>query len=481
MLEWLRDIRQIWKATREREKERVRIKRQKDELDFLPAALEVLETPPSPAGRITTYCIISLFAIAVSWAWFGKIDIEAVAQGRIIPTGQVKAIQSLEIGKVEEILVREGEYVEEGQHLIRLDPTESAVDQQQVAHDLLDSQLNTYRLELILENARQTKANYGKLVIPYVSRLKKDAINLSSAPSESQLALQHSLLNRDLEVWKAMRDIHKAESNKLESTIRATRAEKQRLETLRPLHNKQERVMKKLMTDGMASETEWMTSQEKLIETEQGLVVQHNRLLESEASLQALKSSAWREQQQFRSERLQQLHEYRLRQQSNALILKKAKERYQNRYLSAPVAGRVHQLQVHSIGGVVQPAELLMTIIPDNVPLEVEAMVLNKDVGFIQPGQEVQIKIESYSYTRYGLVEGVVRQISSNAIDQEGAGLVYPMRVTLKNSKILVNDHWRELQPGMSATAEVKIGYRRLMDFFLSNFIRYQDESMKER
>ena len=127
------------------------------------------------------------------------------------------------------------------------------------------------------------------------------------------------------------------------------------------------------------------------------------------------------------------------------------------------------------------PAERLMVVVPADVTLEVEAMVLNKDIGFVRAGQESEIKIESFPFTKYGLIDGAVKHISADAVEDEKQGLVYPMRATLKTNRILVGDRWVPLAPGMSVTAEVKTGKRRAIEFFLSPLMRYQDEALRER
>ena len=161
--------------------------------------------------------------------------------------------------------------------------------------------------------------------------------------------------------------------------------------------------------------------------------------------------------------------------------LAKAEERLRSRVLRAPVDGTVQQLAVHTVGGVVSPAERLMIVVPSDAALEVEALAANKDIGFVHAGQEAAIKVESFPFTRYGLVDGEVAHVSADAVADESLGLVYPMRIAMASERILVGDAWTPLAPGMAVTVEVKTGQRRALDFFLSPFRRYQDEAMRER
>ena len=477
MLEWLREIRQLWKASREHYDQQPRIDRKGNELEFLPAAVEILETPASPVGRTVAILITVLFIIAIVWAWFGKIDIESVAQGSVIPKGQVKAVQPLEMGKVEEILVVEGQHVNKGQPLVKLDPTESETDLQQVRLELLEARLNAFRLELLLDHLAHLEISQLDLT----EHLKNHKPDILAGSTETQLNLQQRLLSRDLESFRSTSASLRAKIIRQNATISATRAEIARLEELKPLADEKEAAHRNLLDNGSVSQLEWMNAREQQVETTQNLMVQRHRLEEAEAELYSMRSEEIQQEKSFRSEKLREINEHQTRSRSSLLALAKAEERQNNRFLKAPVTGTVHQMQVHTIGGVVQPAEPLMVIVPDSAPLEVEAFVLNKDVGFLQPGQMAEIKVESFPYTRYGLIRGKVRHISRDSIEQEGVGRVYPMRVTLDRTKMLVKDRWEQLQPGMSVTVEVKTGKRRLIEFFLAPFMRYQDEAMKER
>ncbi|MGB0894054.1 MAG: HlyD family type I secretion periplasmic adaptor subunit [Parashewanella sp.] len=479
MFEGLKKIREIWSASKaqEKENEKHHIVRQGDELEFLPAAVEILETPASPAGRTTVWLIMTLFVIAVLWAWFGKIDTEAVALGKLIPVGQVKAIQPLDIGKVEAIYVQDGQHVTRNQRLIKLDPTETEVDVKQVEYELRQAQLDQARLQLVLQIISSAKVTAPDLRADLLAQQQ----NWVKEVESPQWVLQQQLLDRDLDYFFSTDKTYAETVTQRKASIGAVKAEIQRLKTLEPLFGEQEKAIRQLLKKGHVSKLEWLNVKEKQIATTQSLVVQISKLQEAKASLQALKTEQQTKSFEFRRERVQQLQQAQQRVQTGLLTLTKAKEREQNRYLISPVNGTVQQLQVHTIGGVVQPAQPVMVIVPEGATLEAEAMVLNKDIGFIHAGQTVELKIDSFPYTRYGLIEGTVRSITSDAVNDEKQGPVYPMRITLKQTKILVENKWVPLQPGMTLSAEVKTGKRRLIEFFLAPFLRYQDEALKER
>ena len=149
--------------------------------------------------------------------------------------------------------------------------------------------------------------------------------------------------------------------------------------------------------------------------------------------------------------------------------------------LTAPVNGTVQQLAVHTTGGVVTEAQPLMVIVPSNQPVEVEALFENKDIGFVRQGQEVEIKVDTFTFTKYGVLDGTVISISDDAIEDEKLGLVYSARIRLSESKIAVGDRVVALSPGMSIKAEVKTDKRKVIDYFLSPLQQYVDESLVER
>lgn len=149
--------------------------------------------------------------------------------------------------------------------------------------------------------------------------------------------------------------------------------------------------------------------------------------------------------------------------------------------LAAPVDGIVQQLAIHTIGGVVTPAQPLMVIVPESQKLEIEAMVLNKDIGFVSANQPAEIKLEAFPFTKYGIIDGTVSQVSSDAIQDEKQGLVYAARIAMTQSSINVDGKQVNLSPGMAVTTEIKTGKRRIIEYLLGPVLQYRQESLRER
>ncbi|KKJ76824.1 hypothetical protein WH95_10980 [Kiloniella litopenaei] len=444
----------------------MKVERKGDELEFLPAALEILETPASPTGRFLTWLIAILFISVVTWGWFSKIDTEAVAQGKIIPGGQVKTIQALEIGTVRAIHVKEGQRVKAGELLIELDPTDSDANEERMAQDLLSARLDVARIKTLL--------------LQVAGDEDYDFIAPEGVSESLELASRALLLQSTTEHRSQMASIDSQISQR-QATYGMTQSNINKLAGVVPLLAERVSAREKLVKKKVGARTTFLQLKQELVEAEGNLEIEKYRLQEGQAELNSLRQQRAEREAAFLAEQQAALSEALQEQAALEQELRKAVERNRLRQLRAPVNGVVQQLAVHTVGGVVQAAQPVMVIVPEGTPLEIEAMVLNKDIGFVEVGQVSEIKVESFPYTKYGMIEGTVEQISADAIEDEKQGLIYKARSSMNTDKILVEDRWVPLTPGMSVTVEVKTGKRRAIEFFLAPFLKYQDEALGER
>lgn len=459
------------------EKQHPPTKRQKNELDFLPAAVEVLESPPSRFAHFLMLLICALLTFALLWSWFSFIDTEVVANGRISPVGKVKAVQSLVAGRVDTIDVKEGEHVRKGQLLIRLNPTEPEIDIRQIGTLLLQNQLSVKRLQLLLhvtETLQPVPPNLHQWIT-------ENGFSLFSIPTPDQWERQQKLLDYDYQRYQSSDQSMLQEKYQREATIIAIQAEIDRLKVLNPLHVQNEKAVRQLLDKSLISRLDWLNVREKQVDISQQLLVQESRRNEAKAALSAIVSERERRQKEFRQERMEKLNEFSDKIAELQLSIIKAREHDQNCYITAPEDGTVQQISVFSDGSVVQPAATLMWLVPDDAELQVEAMIENKDIGFVQEGMVTDIKIETFPYTFFGYLQGVVEQISKDAVDQGERGLMYPVYVRLNQQFVNINGQAQPLQVGMMVSAEVKTGVRRLLAFFLEPFLRYRDEALNVR
>jgi hemolysin D len=448
-----------------------------NELDFLPASLEIQEKPPSPVGRAIVWAIVTFFSLAVVWAMIGEVDIVATAQGKIIPSGRVKVVQSMEIGVVRRIHVQEGQSVEAGDLLIELDPTATQADLGRVEAELIAARLDQARyrtLERVTADPVDGNEVTAALTLQYPPALAQEA-------GASAVALQGQLLHS---AWSE----HRARAAALDNTIASREAElaalqeevKKRAGTL-PLITKRAEAVRKLVDKQLSAEQTWLELEQERVEQKQELAALKSRTEQVEASIREAREQRQALDAEFRGGLLAKLAETDRRIDQLQQERVKASQRTNLQRMTAPVAGVVHQLAVHTIGAVVTPAQELMKIVPESESLEVEAWILNKDIGFVAEGQPAEVKIETFPFTRYGTIDAEMRGVSNDALTDEHKGLVYAARVLMKDSVIRVGEKLVNLTPGMAVTVEVKTGKRRLIEFILSPLLRYKSESLGER
>ncbi|TQV78590.1 HlyD family type I secretion periplasmic adaptor subunit [Denitrobaculum tricleocarpae] len=465
MFAGIRQAGAVWRASVAEERKQPKAKLKGQELEFLPAAVEILETPASPVGRAVVFVIATLFVATIAWGWFGKIDTEAVAQGKIIPGGRVKVIQPLEIGVVRNIHVRDGQSVKAGDLLIELDPTESDANQERLAQDLVAARLDVARLTAMMQREEDpmTAFRAPRGISPVMAATSQALLEEKLHEHEAQLAS----IDSEISERKAERAMTQANIKKLSGMV--------------PLLAERVAALETLAAKKFGTRSAFLQLKQDLVEAEGNLSIEKHRVTEASAGIETLQRRRASLIAGFRAEANQELAEALQRVSGLAQELRKAEERNRLRHLTAPVDGVVQQLAVHTVGGVVQPAQSLMVIVPGDQPLEIEANVLNKDIGFVEAGQSAEIKVESFTFTKYGLLHGEVMQVSADAIQDEKEGLLYTAKVAMDDDRILVGDKWVPLTPGMAVTVEVKTGHRRAIEYFLHPFLKYQDEALKER
>jgi HlyD family type I secretion membrane fusion protein len=458
------------------------VRRDAYELAFLPAALEITETPPSPAGRATGAAIIGVFCLALLWACFGSVDIVATAPGKIVPSGRTKLIQPFETGVVRAIHVHNGESVRAGEVLIELDPTMTEAEEGHLRGDLIAAGLDVARLRAALAGRADLDAPPG--ATPDQMETHRQFLASEDALQKAKLAeIDRQQLQKEAERASVAATIAK-----LEATIPVIQ---ERVDLRKYLYNKE-----------LGSKIIYLTEYQDLVAMQQDLLVQRSRLNEMEAAVAALRETRAKTVAENRRTLLDDLAKAKQKAAALTQDVIKAERRTKLQLLSAPVDGVVQQLAVHTVGGVVTPAEALAVLVPADSRLEIEAMVSNRDIGFVHAGQNAEIKIDTFSFTRYGLLHGKVLDVSPDAItldkprgdnSRDGTGAVaatsepkgqelsYAARVSLDRTQMQIEDGLVKLGPGMAVTVEIKTGSRRIISYLLSPLIRYKQEVLRER
>lgn len=457
-------FREAW-AEREKLAPQARLQ---SELEFLPAALELMETPPSHTARWVLWGTIAFVVIAITWSIFGKLDIVAVAQGKVVPAGQVKVVQPYERAVVKRLLVRDGMQVKKGQLLIELDASELGAEQQKVRSSSTDALLAAARARALL-NAAQRGA-----VIPATLH------DLPGVPQES-LQEANRLLAAEYQSYRTQLITLDAEAQHLQAQQATTRESLSKLQALYPLQEQRVADLNRLLEKNYVPRHQYLDEESRRMEMAKEMDVQRRRLAETDtlvnhqheqrAAAIAEFTRRTREQLTQAEQQLAQLGQDTIKLESRSDLLQ----------LRAPVDGTVQQLAVHTEGGVVTEAQPLLVVVPTNEQLEIEAMVENKDIGFINKGQKAEVKVESFPFTRYGILDGKVVNVSLDAVADEKRGLLYQTRVLLDRDWIGVEGKRVQLVPGMAVTVEIKTGKRRVIDYFLSPILQHGSESIIER
>ena len=450
-----------------------------DEQAFLPAALSLQETPVHPAPRRIAYALMALFLIALAWAILGKIDIVAVAPGRIIVSDRTKVIQPLERSVVQRILVKDGDHVEAGQALVELDPTTAQADKASLSESRKAAQsewLRSKALQQLLLKAEQTSHSSGtpQLGKTAIQGTPTDWTVADKADTQAQLAAEWSDITARLAKLSAEHQRRQAEM----ATVRAMIG---KLEATLPIARQREQDFQALTAQGFMSGHANQDRTRERIELERDLATQQARLQEAQAALreaEQTRSAYLAETRRALSERQAQAD---LKRHQTGQELTKAIQREQLATLTAPVAGTVQQLALHTEGGVVTEAQALMVIVPDAASVSAEVTLENKDIGFVAPGQDVAIKLETFPFTRYGTVKASVDKVTQDAVSDEKRGAIFPATLKLDQTSIDVDGKPIKLAPGMNITAEIKTGQRRVIEYLLSPIQRAGSESLRER
>jgi hemolysin D len=483
--ELLARYRDVFAATWTMRAELAGPKRLTDEAAFLPAALSLQETPAHPAPRRLAWAVCALFVIAVVWAVLGELDIVAVAPGRIVVSDRTKTLQPLEASVVKRVLVKDGDVVGAGQVLLELDATNASADGASV-RDQLASADSEERRAAALRDAL-TRGAAPVLAASQLPAAMAPESGRPAAPNSSTLGAAKAADAVALQLQSEWQDINAklgklaAEQAHRQAEIATVRELIAKLQATLPIARQREADFKSLTDQGFISAHAGQDRMRERIEQERDLATQRARLVEAQsASREAehARTSYAAETQRLLSDREAQAT---LKRQQLVQELTKNEQRSRLTQLTAPVDGTVQQLAVHTEGGVVTPAQVLMVIVPKDAEVTAEVAVDNKDIGFVSAGDSAQIKLETFPFTRYGTIEAQVKSVTADAVTDEKKGAIFPAILRLGKSTISVDGKRINLSPGMNVTAEIKTGKRRVIEYLLSPVQRTLGESLGER
>lgn len=460
---------------------------------FLPAALEILETPVSPARIIVIWTICCMLATALVWSCIAKLDIYAVAPGRVQPGGRSKVVQPFDLGKVAGIYVQNGSQVKPGDLLVQLDPTEAIADRRSAATQLAEYDAEVPRRKAAIEDAAEGRPCCRKIQFP------------------EEIAPQ--ITARAQALFDAEMAQHLADKDKLRAQIDEKKALKERLLLSMGARQKlisvlNERLqMKEMLVQRAAGTRKDVLDAQQQVESEMtNLAFDKGQLLEAEAAAVSLERQVVETTKQFIATQSQKLEDAERKQSTLRQDLVKAEAKLERTRLIAPIEGTVQQLAITTVGQVLTAGQAVMVIVPDTGPIEVEALVRNEDIGFVAVGQEAVIKLDAFPFSRFGTVGGKVIRVSRDAVANADASasdassvtdrtknnsatsavpktqdLVFPITVELDRRSISINGTEMPISLGLTLTAEVRTGERRVIDYFLSPLRELVSQSAHER
>lgn len=462
----------------------------REDQEFLPAALEILETPPSPVRMALIWVMAAFVTVALLWCFFGRLDVIAMAQGKVQPPGRVKVVQPTETAKVLRIGVQNSARVREGEILVEFDPSEARADREALAAN------RSALLAEIIRRDEAIRAAPMPAAAPGIT-WPEDVPELTRRREAQVLAADLAQLSTALA--------------SLDAQITQKQREKQRLEEMvssqsRLVATLNERVAMRnaLAKSGFGTRSSLIDGKETLQKEETVLAGQQGQLREAEASLKVLAQEKAKQLQGFLTENTQKRADAARTLEEIQQRLAKAVARLANMTLRSPAEGVVQASVIYTIGQVVTVGQEIMRIVPISDVMEVEAYLPNKDIGFVRIGQEVSVKIDSFPFTRYGMLSGKVSRIAEDAIPlpeatqiesnatrtsestgfsgaQRTQNLVFPVTITLESKYLSIDGQRIPVSPGMTVTAEIKTGSRRILEYLFSPLVEVGSEAMRER
>ena len=491
--------------------------------EFLPAALEILETPPPPLpiALMATICVFALAAL--TWSYFGRLDVHAVAPGKIETVGHSKVVQPLEAGTVTAIHVEVGRPVKAGELLFELDPTEANADARSAADALNASLGEVARRRFAIEAVRAAQSEDMRgadhraaaaadgspaVVSPVEDLAGQPDLEIAWDPSlpEPFRLREEAVLRADL--------VQLADSLKaLDQQMAQKLATRKRLDmsigyqhTLLDTLNQRVLTRQQAIDLNVGTKISLYDAKEALEKSQAQLASDEGQLIENAAALEELLSQKAKTVSQFIADNENKLAGAWRKADEARQALVKAAARLARTKLTAPIDGVVQQTAVTTVGQVVTTGQQLAVITPAGGKLQVEALVPNLDIGFIKPGQDAAIKIDAFPFTRFGVLHGRVVEIAPAAIDEQAAkralanatatanaaeppvsapgkleSFVFPVTVALDETVMKVGHSVVALSPGMTVSVEIKTDSRRVIDYLLSPLAKMASEAAKER
>ena len=494
--------------------------------EFLPAALEILETPPPPLP-IALIATISLCAlVALVWSYFGRLDVHATAPGKIETVGYAKVIEPLDPGKIAAIHAETGQTVKAGDLLLELDPAEADADAQS-AQDALYASLaeaarRRYAIEAVQAAVAQAPVPQDRLDARGASEAAEtnDLGSIENLAGSARLKVawdeglpetfrlrEEAVLRADLtQLADALKALDKQMAEKLATRQKLDMSIAFQNTLMETLHQRVS-TRQEAIDMQVGTKINLYDAKEELEKSQAALASDQGQLIETDAALKEVQSEKMKTVSQFIADNENKLADASRKADEARQALAKAAARLARTSLYAPIDGVVQQTAITTVGQVVTTGQQLIVLTPNAGKLQVQALVANIDIGFIKLGQEAVIKVDAFPFTRFGTLHGKVVQIASAAISEQEAkralanatyaangapsaplsapgqpeSFVFPVTIALDETAMKIEDAVIPLTPGMTVSVEIRTDFRRVIDYLLSPLAKTASEALKER
>lgn len=423
-----------------------------DSHEFLPIIAEIEEEPMNPLGRTMFWILVALITCTVLWLFIGKADVVVSARGKIIPDGETKVLQPLETGVIKKILIKEGDFVKKGQTLIEIDPSTTEPE-------LVSMKANLNYINL--ERERLRAAAKGKKM-------------------NSRLGLPAKQLGADYkEEFSTQNGLYSSSIADLNNQLQAKRAEIKSVDE--EIANYRKQLSINFAKEKRMSDVSDIIAKNDLEKVRAENIEYRSKITELNHRKSGLMKELAYIRSNFKTQNFNELADRDKKATELDANIKEIEFRKEQQNIISPVDGYVNTLLVHTTGGVVTPAQKLVSVVPLNAPLVVKAQVMNRDIGFIKEGLPVLIKIDTFDFQKYGMIKGVVKKVSKDSVEDQRLGPIYDVFITPQNHTLMVEGRETSISTGMSLTAEIKVNKRRIIEFFIYPMVKYWNQAIQVR
>lgn len=496
------------------------------ETDFLPEALEIVEKPASPLGHFAIWTTIAIVVFFIVWACIGELDEVAVASAKILPQSGVQVVQSMYDGTITEIMAEEGEFVTKGQALIKLDSTAEQIGLDTISDRLSDFELENELLLMIsagnditnyisqnnitdkndvqivnlimsMQNEYNSQiSQYHSQVLQHSKQIDIEKNNLEKLEENlstllNQKAELYTLYNNDnpeskaLEAYQIILDNARNEVNKYKRLYEAGAVSKAQLDekqtALDEAKEQYELQLVKAEHESVGNSTNLEDINNQIRTVENDIKSQNELVAKQEELLKQAETAVSAAEYEFQQNVTNRIvsNNQQIAELNSEYEIRMSTQNYQ--VLISPVDGTIQTIAVNTVGGVVTSAQFLVSIVPVDAELIAEAQVLNQDIGYISVGQEVSVKLDTFSFQKYGTLKGKIIYVSPSAVEDERKGQIYIIKISIDEGLKNVEGKETVITSGMSGTAEIKLENRKIIEFFLEPIFEYFDSSLKIR